>query len=132
MITQNDFSFFLPIITDIDFKKNSTQLILKMFSKSSYPAFTGNVFKIIPPSFYGKCFQNPPTQLLQKMFSKSCHPALIGDINFLLPWTPTKRHAHLCDLLKLLNHYDFGNLKTIINLKISILNVLSNYTRDFS
>ena len=38
MITQNDFSFFLPIITDI-------------------------VSKILPPSFYWQCFQTPATQL---------------------------------------------------------------------
>ena len=38
------------------------------FQKKFHPAYTENVFKILLPSFYGKCFQNHPTQLLRKMF----------------------------------------------------------------
>ena len=51
MITQNDFSFFSAHYYWYCFQNSSTQLLLTMFSKSSHPAFSENVFKILPPSF---------------------------------------------------------------------------------
>ena len=86
MITQNDFSFSLPIITDIVskillpsfysqwFQNPPNQLLLTMFTKSSHPAFSEHVFKILPPSSH-RWYQLPPPVDSNKETRSSMWPA---------------------------------------------------------